>query len=31
MNDLKMAVLFAAFTYISLVLYQISKKFPGKA
>ena len=31
MNDLKMAVLFAAFTYISLVLYQISKKFPTKA
>ena len=31
MNDLKMAVLFAAFTYVTLMLGQISKKFPKKA
>jgi hypothetical protein len=31
MNDLKMAVLFAAFTYVSLMLWEISKKFPNKA
>ena len=28
MNDLKMAVLFAAFTYVTLMLVQISMKFP---
>lgn len=31
MNDLKMAVLFAAFTYVTLMLVQISKKFPKEA
>ena len=31
MNDIKMAVLFAAFTYVTLMLSQISKKFPKKA
>ncbi|MBR4891545.1 MAG: hypothetical protein IKU15_09730 [Clostridia bacterium] len=31
MNELKSLVLFAAFAYVSLVLYQISKKFPKKA
>ncbi len=31
MNDLKMAVLFVAFTYVALMLTQISKKFPKKA
>lgn len=28
MNELKSMVLFAAFTYVSLMLYRISKKFP---
>ena len=31
MNELKTLVLFAAFAYITLVLYRISKKFPRKA
>ena len=31
MNELKTLVLFAAFAYVSLVLYRISKKFPKKA
>ena len=31
MNELKALVLFAAFAYISFVLYRISKKFPKKA
>lgn len=31
MNELKTLVLFAAFVYISLILYRISKKFPKKA
>ena len=31
MSELKTLVLFAAFAYISLMLYQISKKFPKKA
>lgn len=31
MSELKSLVLFAAFTYISLILYLISKKFPKKA
>jgi len=31
MSELKTLVLFAAFTYISLMLYLISKKFPKKA
>lgn len=30
MNELKTLVLFAALAYVSLVLYQISKKFPKK-
>ncbi len=31
MSELKTLILFAAFTYISLMLYHISKKFPKKA
>ncbi|MBR6647027.1 MAG: hypothetical protein IKL09_05870 [Clostridia bacterium] len=31
MSELKTLVLFAGFTYIALVLYRISKKFPKKA
>lgn len=31
MKEFRMLVLFAAFSYISLLLYQISKKFPQKA
>ncbi len=31
MNELKTLVLFAVFAYISLMIYQISKKFPKKA
>lgn len=31
MNELKSLVIFAAFAYVSLVLYRISKKFPKKA
>ena len=31
MNELKNLVLFAAFAYVSLMLYRISKKFPKKA
>lgn len=31
MNELKTLVVFAAFAYISLLLYRISKKFPKKA
>ena len=31
MSELKTLVIFAAFTYVSLVLYKISKKFPKKA
>jgi hypothetical protein len=31
MNELKAFVLFAAFAYVALVLYRISKKFPKKA
>ncbi len=31
MNELKSLVLFAAFAYVALVLYRISKKFPKKA
>ena len=31
MSELKSLLLFAAFAYVSLVLYQISKKFPKKA
>jgi len=30
-KELMILVLFAAFTYISIVLYQTSKKFPKKA
>lgn len=31
MNELKNLVLFAAFAYVSLILYRISKKFPKRA
>jgi len=31
MNELKTLILFAAFAYVSLILYRISKKFPKKA
>lgn len=31
MNELKALVLFAAFVYVTLMLYRISKKFPQKA
>ena len=31
MNELKSLILFAAFVYISLILYRISKRFPKKA
>ncbi len=31
MNELKTLVLFAVFAYVSLILYDISKKFPKKA
>ena len=31
MNELKTLVLFAAFAYAAMILYQISKKFPKKA
>ncbi len=31
MNELKTLVLFAAFVYITLILYRIAKKFPKKA
>lgn len=31
MNELKTLMLFAALAYVSLILYQISKKFPKKA
>ena len=31
MSELKTLILFAAFTYVSLMLYRISKKFPKKA
>ena len=30
-NELKTLILFAAFAYVTLVLYRISKKFPAKA
>ena len=31
MNELKTLVLFAAFVYVSLTLWRISKRFPRKA
>ena len=31
MNELKTLILFAAFAYVSFVLFRISKKFPKKA
>lgn len=31
MNELKTLIMFAAFAYVTLVLYQISKRFPRKA
>jgi hypothetical protein len=30
-NELKALVIFAAFTYMALVAYMLSKKFPKKA